>query len=100
MRFYALYDKNGEISMASDVGYGFEITEDALKISGKEIKELTEKEYDLIKDNLQFFKIDGDKLIERSQLEKDRVIKIRKDSRKDPNQELLKRIDKLENENN
>ncbi len=59
IRLYLLYNKNGTITETAGAGYGFEFDEKAIEFNhpDKKVMEITEKDYDVIKDNLEYFEI-------------------------------------------
>ena len=77
MRIYLLYNKKGEIIESADAGYGFKFTPEEIKFNhpDKEILEITEEEYNKIKEKQHYFKIVNKKIKEKSKIEKEIIEK-------------------------
>lgn len=97
MRFHALH-KNGNLFMVGDIGIGFTLNEEELKRGnpGYELVELTEEEFNLVKDDLGYFKYDK-KIKSRTIKEKNDLDKARQDWKDENTVEGLKK--KLEEVN-
>lgn len=78
MRFYLIH-KKGKITETSDAGHGANFDKKGLELSHKDetVLKINEDDYNKIKDNLEFFEIKNDIIIEKTDTEKN-IIEIKK----------------------
>ena len=71
MRFYILYDENGDISETADAGFEFEFDEETIKFlnPNKKVAEINEENYQKTQKNLEYFRYIKGEIIKKSDAE-------------------------------